>query len=111
MKLHLKKDFGIYKTSIRKNIEDAINMVSDTELINERPELVKANQLIKRKGAYYTIEETKLLMDFYITSHDECVWDNEEDFHPLQVYAANRKMKKLEEVINQIKKIEQEKSI
>lgn len=107
MKLHLKKDLGIYKTSLRKNINDAIDMVSYAELINEQPELVKANKLIQRKGDYYTISETKTLMGFYITSHDECVWDNEEDFNPLQVYTANRKMKKFEEVMNLIKKFEQ----
>lgn len=106
MKMHLKKDFGIYKSLLKKNIQDAINMIADSELIDQNPELNKANQLINRKGAYYTIYEIKILMRFYINAQDECVWGNEQEFNPLQVYTSNQKMKKFEEVMNLIKKVE-----
>lgn len=94
MLVKLKKDLNIYKSSIRANVDAFIDEVG---LQDERMESVMdVLTLLHQRGDKYTVAEAKLLIQWYITSHDECVWDNPEDFNPLQVYAANKKIEKFE---------------
>ena len=94
MSVKLKKDLNIYKSSIRANIDAFVDEVG---LKDERMEgVMDALTLLQQRGDKYTVAEAELLIQWYITPHDECVWDNPEDFNPLQVYAANKKIEKFE---------------
>lgn len=105
MLVRLKKDLNINKSALRYNIDRFIDEVG---LEDERmEEAMDAMTLLGQRGDKYTIEETSLLLEWYITSHDECVWDNPDDFNPLQVYAANKKIEKYEvakKVLQDLKK-------
>ena len=94
MLVKLKKDLNIYKSSIRANVDA---FVEEVGLKDERMESVMdVLTLLQQRGDKYTIAEAELLIQWYITSHDECVWDNPDDFNSLQVYAANKKIEKFE---------------
>ena len=94
MLVSLKKDLNIYKSAIRKNIDAFIEEVG---LEDERMEdAMDAMTLLHQRGDKYTAKEANSLIQWYITPHDECVWDNPDDFNSLQVYAANKKIEKFE---------------
>lgn len=94
MLVSLKKDLNIYKSAIRKNIDA---FVEEVGLEDERmEEVMDALTLLHQRSDKYTVEDANTLIQWYITPHDECVWDNPEDFNPLQVYAANKKIEKFE---------------
>lgn len=95
-KFHLLNDFGIYKTTIRKNFFD-----------NDRPaEYDDVFVLLSRRGSHYTLAEIKRLFGFLWTAHDECVLANTDDFNPLQIYAAEEKIKRGEEALKKLKELE-----
>jgi len=100
MKVSLKRDLNINKGAIRKNVDA---FIAETSLHDERFETaMRACYLLNAHGDSYELDEALELLNWYITSHDECVWENEDDFHPLQVYAANKKMEKYEFAVNYI---------
>lgn len=102
--VHLHKDLGIYKAAIKNSVEELVNELSQQE-IEERVTLEEAVRLINRRGSIYTIAEAELLVSWYVTSHDECVWENPEDFEPLQVYIANKKIERSENALEILKTI------
>jgi hypothetical protein len=98
MLVSLKKDLNINKSAIRNNVD---RFVEENGLEDERMELaMDALTLLHQRGDSYTPDEALMLISWYITAHDECVWDNEDDFSALQIYAANKKIKKYEAAIN-----------
>jgi len=100
MKVSLKRDLNINKGAIRKNVNA---FIAETPLHDERFETaMRACYLLNAHGDSYELDEALELLNWYITPHDECVWENEDDFHPLQVYAANKKMEKYEFAVNYI---------
>lgn len=97
MLISLKKDLNINKSALRITIDKFIEEVG---LEDERMEdAMDALTLLHRRGDKYTINEVEILIGWYITAHDECVWDNPDDFHSLQVYAANKKIEKYEAAV------------
>jgi hypothetical protein len=98
MLVSLKKDLNINKSAIRNNID---RFVEECGLEDERMELAMDTlTLLHQRGDSYTPNEVMMIISWYVTSHDECVWDNPDDFHPLQVYAVNKKVEKYEAAIN-----------
>ena len=88
--ISLKNDLNINKTSIRKNVDQ---FVEDFGIENDRMTYVMdALTLLHNRGDVYTIKEAEELLGWYITSSDECIFDNEEDYNPLQVYNTKKKM-------------------
>jgi hypothetical protein len=55
--------------------------------------------IISRKGNEYTAEEAKEIVISYITSHDDCVMDNSDDFHRLVVHQTELKVGRSERAI------------
>ena len=92
MFVKLKKDLNIYKSSIRHAIDRFVEEVGTED--ERMEEVMDALTLLHKRGDKYTISEAELLIEWYINSHDECVWDNPDDFSALQVYAANKKIEK-----------------
>ena len=105
MLISLKKDLNINKSALRITID---KFVEEVGLEDERmEEAMDALTLLHQRGDKYTVNEIELLIEWYITPHDECVWENPEDFHSLQVYAANKKIEKYEiakKVLQDLKK-------
>jgi hypothetical protein len=98
MTVHLKKDLNIRKSALKRNIDNFLDIAHEGD---ERIKTaVDAHFMLNRPTQKYTPTEALELISWYITSHDECVWDNEEDYNPLQVYAANKKMEKYESAVN-----------
>ena len=98
MLVSLKKDLNINKSAIRNNID---KFVEEYGIEDERMELaMDAMTLLHQRGDSYTSDDALMLISWYITSHDECVWDNEDDFSPLQVYSANKKIEKYNKAIS-----------
>lgn len=100
-KLHIYNDLGIYKNAIKQQIKDYLDMLSIDEA-NERG-LTEAAELINKRTQMYTLEEASRLISWYISSHDECVVDNPEDFHPLQIHTATAKLARYDKAYNKIK--------
>ena len=103
-KVHLHKDLGIYKAAIKNSVEELVNELSQGE-IEERVTLEEAVRLINRRGSTYTIAEAEVLVSWYVTAHDECVSENPDDFEPLQVYVANKKIERSEKALEIIQTI------
>ena len=105
MLISLKKDLNINKSALRNTID---KFVEEVGLKDERmEEAMDALTLLHQLGDKYTVSETELLIEWYITAHDECVWDNPDDYNSLQVYAANKKIEKYEaakKVLQDLKK-------
>jgi hypothetical protein len=100
-KLHIYNDLGIYKNAIKQQIKDYLDMLS-TDEANERG-LTQAAELINKRTQMYTPEEAGHLISWYVSSHDDCVVENPEDFHPLQVYTATEKFARYDKAYNKIK--------
>jgi len=99
-KLHIYNDLGIYKNAIKKEITEYLDMIGGQEA-DERG-LTQAAELINKRTQVYTPEEAECLIAWYISSHDECVVDNPEDFHPLQVYTATEKIARYDSAYKKI---------
>ena len=97
MKVSLKKDLNINKSAIRKNVD---MFMLENEGDERMEEAMDVSTLLFQRGDRYSVEEALQIIEWYITPHDECVYDNEDDFHPLQVYAANKKIEKHEAAFN-----------
>jgi hypothetical protein len=93
-KLHLFEDLKLRKQAIKKEILNSINSVGKEEAQERKSDV--ALELINRKTQEYSKEEALNLIGWYINSHDECIIDNPEDFHPLQVHIAQEKMNRVE---------------
>jgi len=100
-KLHIYNDLGIYKNAIKKEINEYLDML-DIEEANERG-LTEASELINKRTQMYTPQEAECLIAWYVSSHDECVVDNPEDFHPLQIHTATEKIARYDRAYNIIK--------
>lgn len=103
-KLHLFEDLKLRKHAIKREILNLIDCVGKEEAQERGADV--ALELINRKTQKYSKEEAFSLVGWYTNSHDECVIDNPEDFHPLQVHIAQEKMNRVEfafELINNLK--------
>lgn len=103
-KLHLFEDLKLRKHAIKREILNLIDCVGKEEAQERGADV--ALELINRKTQKYSKEEAFNLVGWYTNSHDECVIDNPEDFHPLQVHIAQEKMNRVEfafELINNLK--------
>lgn len=82
----LKRDLGLRKETLQRNFDS-----------NDRgPEHDEVKALLKRPGNFYTASELLSLSVFFLTPHDECVDDFSEDYRPLEVYTARRKIARVE---------------
>jgi len=97
-KVHLYNDLKIRKHAIKKEITEYLDMIGGSEEADERG-LTQAAELINRRTQIYTPEEAECLIAWYTSSHDDCVLDNPEDFHPLQVHVAQEKMDRMESAL------------
>lgn len=90
---HLWQDFGVRKSAIKRNFYD-----------NDRDsEFAEVESLLKLRTQSYTLPEIRKLFAFLWTAHDDCVLENTDEFSPLQVFAAKRKV---EVGIAAVKKLE-----
>jgi hypothetical protein len=72
---HLKNDLGLNKSTIKRLHEEAGRY--DYASATEYPEQYKeAGELLNRRTQRYTKKEILKFIDYYITSHDDCVMDN-----------------------------------
>lgn len=102
-KLHILDDLGISKISIKKKIKEELKQMSMDEAIESG--LSIANELIDKHTWLYSIDECECLIAWYITSHDECVIDNQDEYNALQVYQSKEKMYRYESAIKKIKSL------
>jgi hypothetical protein len=103
-KLHLYEDLKLRKHAIKREILSLIDRIGAEEAQERGADV--ALELINRKTQRYSKEEASNLVGWYTNSHDDCVVDNPEDFHPLQVHIAQEKVSRMEyafEFINNLK--------
>ena len=97
MKVHLYNDLKISKATVLRIVKESIdNFNSVDELMLDNPEIFVVKELLERRGQSYTIQEALMILPYYITSHDECVYDNEEDFSSIEVYTVSQKIKRFD---------------
>jgi hypothetical protein len=87
--VHLYQDLKIRKSALKREVSELIDCIGMEEAQERGAD--QAWQLLNRKGKYYTIEEARSLVGWYTNSHDDCVVENPEEFHPLQVHVAEAK--------------------
>jgi hypothetical protein len=101
--ISLKKDLNINKSAIRKNIDTYVEYNGYTEERFE--EAMDVMTLLHQRGDNYTKQEAQLIMGWYLTPHDDCVWDNEEDFSAVEVYQVNKKYERMNKAMEIIESI------
>jgi len=101
--VHLSNDLGINKQLIKRNLKDLNDWMSPSEF-TER-ELDLPFEWINRRTQVYSVEEASILIENYLTSHDECVMENPEDFSSIEVYTATAKDNRLNKAIEILSKI------
>ena len=93
---HLLGDFGLRKATVKRNFED-----------NDRgPELDNVRQLLARPTQQYTLEEVRILSGFFCSAHDECVEENQDDFTPLEIWTAKRKIQRADKACKVLETLE-----
>lgn len=101
--IHLKNDLGINKVAIWKSYDADGSHLRDVEHTERGFDELKS--LLEKRTQKYTKDECKVLVGNYITSHDDCVMDNPDDFTPLEVYQANEKYNRYKSVLNKLNKL------
>ncbi len=79
---HLLKDLGIYKRTVQ-SVFDSNDRGTEHNTVRD---------LLARKTQQYTLDELSLLAMFFHSSHDDCVEENPEEYTPLEVYVARKKV-------------------
>jgi hypothetical protein len=101
--ISLKKDLGITKNAIRIQIDRFANEVGTQD---ERWEsAMDAMTILKDRGDICNLDEAELLVSWYVSAHDECVWENEEDYSALEVYQAKKKLERQENAMKIIESL------
>tara|TARA_R110001599_G_scaffold299537_3_gene504553 strand:+ start:6751 stop:7077 length:327 start_codon:yes stop_codon:yes gene_type:complete len=92
--ISLKKDLGISKNAIRIQID---RFAAEVGTQDERWEsAMDAMTILKDRGDICNLDEAELLISWYVSSHDECVWENEEDYSALEAFQAIKKIERQE---------------
>lgn len=105
--VHLLDDLGIHKQSIKRNLKDLNNWISKEEFTERGLDL--PFEWINRRTQVYPVSEAEILIAYYLTSHDECVLDNPDDFSPIQVYTAQSKENRHDKAVEIISRIKSNK--
>ena len=93
-------EIGMTKAMIRKQIDRFVDEVSVND---ERMEQVMdALTLLNQHEDKYTATEAETLLSWYITSHDECVDENQEGFTGLEVYRVKKKIERYDKAMDTI---------
>ena len=100
--ISLKKDLNINKSAIRKNIDQFVewNGLEDERM----EEAMDVMTLLHQRGDNYTKEEAALILKWYVTSSDHCVWENDEDYSAVEVYQATKKIERYENAMKILEK-------
>jgi hypothetical protein len=101
--VHLSNDLGINKQLIKRNLKDLNDWMSPSEFTERGLDL--PFEWINRRTQVYSVEEASILIENYLTSHDECVMENPEDFSSIEVYTATAKDNRLNKAIEILSKI------
>jgi hypothetical protein len=101
--VHLSNDLGINKQVIKRNLKDLNDWMSPSEFTERGLDL--PFEWINRRTQVYSVEEASILIEEYLTSHDECVMENPEDFSSIEVYTATAKENRLNKAIEILSKI------
>ena len=94
--VHLTNDLKIQKSTLKRIINDSCEGLPTIDIVERK--LNKAMDLLNRRGLVYTLQEAEFLIDYYLTSHDECIINNEDDYNGLEVHRAKSKEKKYKEM-------------
>lgn len=94
--VHLTNDLKIQKSTLKRIINDSCDGLSSDDIVERKFD--KAMDLLNRRGLVYTSQEAEFLIDYYFTSHDECIINNEDDYNGLEVHRAKSKEKKYKEM-------------
>lgn len=94
--IHLTNDLKIQKSTIKRIINESCEGLHSDDIVERGFD--KAMDLLNRRGLVYTLQEAEFLIDYYLTSHDECIINNEDDYIALEVYRAKSKEKKYKEM-------------
>ena len=105
MKLHLKNDLGLNKTTIKKSYQSDASHLPANEHRERGFDEVK--ELLDKRTQFYTVEECKILAGIYLSSHDFCVVDNvgNGEFLAIEEYQAEKKydtMLRAENILNNL---------
>lgn len=103
--VHLTNDLKIQKSTFKRIIQESCEALSQTDIVERKFNV--AQDLLNRRGLVYSLDEAQFLIDYYLTSHDECVMENEDEYLGLEVYRAKNKEKKYKEMKKTIQRISQ----
>jgi len=97
---HLKNDLGFDKSSIKKAVKTATSDFDKDEIKNREMEVVC--ELLDRPTQTYTAEEAAELIEAFWTSHNQCVFDNPDDFTGMEYFVVERKWNKINSAIERL---------
>ena len=101
--ISLSKDLNITKNAIRKQID---RFAEEFGTSDERwEEAMDVMTLLYDRGDVYTLDEAQILISWYVSAHDECVYDNEDDYSAVEVYQATKKIEKQEKAMKIIESL------
>jgi len=101
--ISLSKDLNITKSAIRKQID---RFAEEFGTSDERwEEAMDVMTLLYDRGDVYTLDEAQILISWYVSAHDECVYDNEDDYSAVEVYQATKKIEKQEKAMKIIESL------
>ena len=92
----LTNDLKIQKSTIKRIINESCEGLHSDDIVDRGFD--KAMDLLNRRGLVYSLDEASFLINYYLTSHDECVMENEDEYIALEVYRAKSKENKFKEM-------------
>lgn len=97
---HLLKDFGLYKSSLKRKFD---TLEGDREGEDE------VQKLLDRRTQRYTLAEIEVLKNWCIISgHDDAVYDYPDDYTSIEVYKAQQNQETYDRVQTLINKLRNE---
>lgn len=100
---HLKDDLGINKLSVRKSYENDGEHLPENEHTERGFDRVR--DLLNKRTQLYNREDSEVLVDCYMSSHDFCVLDNSDDFSSIEVYQAEQKWERYKSALDKLKSV------
>jgi hypothetical protein len=92
---HLKQDLGINKQVLVRHFKEQYGELPSEEFKERGLDMIQF--LLNKPTQRYTTMEVRLILREYWTSHDDCVYENEDDFSNIEVYHVNKKIKLIED--------------
>jgi hypothetical protein len=97
--------FGFTKAGLKRRAENH----GYFEDLRNNPLRQEAKDLLDRRGSAYTLAECRTLVEHLgMSSHDECILDNPDDFTHLEIWRAKDNEKRYNRALRLLERAEKE---